>query len=597
MNDGAADDDVLVPTAFEDAISHEADAILDLRKTGYNWTSVDKLLDQELSGDVGHQLVTRCKHAQNSGRAANVLTESMDKDIDLYLVFISAPYTVAKFVRATRKRISRFPKVRTVAVAERVTGTWRVTTVVHRVDDDLVDRIRSHFPMLTPQGIHTVTDLPSDGSTATVTTGHIDEDDMVGRALATPTELPGGVADLPADLITFAAARGLTLDLATATDVLACALASHMVLFAGPSGTGKSTVARLLASYLTDDDAIAVLEARSGWLGPEDAFGYYSSLTSQFAQTPNTPKLVALHECAVGALDGEEPDLSRASSTVLLAEEANLSPIEGYLAPVTHGLSAVSVPLVAWPLHAQRAGAADSDELVEVPPTVILGPWPRVFATINVDANSIAPARKVTARAAVVLLETDESWDAGSEAARLLSPIATGIDTDTGEGVTGADPIANTLDGSEPVRAPVRLLGDPKTARAALDLGQLTTVLQHFGRLLQVMGDDSPLVPSRRDSERAANFMAYFVALAGEPDNDAVAKVAAENAVVHVILSQLPPHHFVQAVERLAADELISLPVDAGGLGGGLRRRVTRLQAATGGLLFADSMDFWAALS
>ena len=46
------------------------------------------------------------------------------------------------------------------------------------------------------------------------------------------------------------------------------------------------------------DEAIAVLEARSGWSGPEDAFGYYSSLTSQFAQTPDTPKLVALHEFA-----------------------------------------------------------------------------------------------------------------------------------------------------------------------------------------------------------------------------------------------------------------------------------------------------------
>ena len=100
-----------------------------------------------------------------------------------------------------------------------------------------------------------------------------------------------------------------------------------------------------------------MLEARSGWSGPEDAFGYYSSLTAQFAQTPDTPKLVALHEFAVGVLGGDEPDTAHAASTVLLVEEANLSAIEGYLAPVTHGLSAISVPLLTWPLHAQRAGA------------------------------------------------------------------------------------------------------------------------------------------------------------------------------------------------------------------------------------------------
>jgi energy-coupling factor transporter ATP-binding protein EcfA2 len=594
MTEGVADTEVDVPTAFEEAIGREADEILRIGKTGYNWTEVDKLLDDELSDDAGRHLKTRCKHAQNSGRAANVLTESMDKDFDLYLVFISAPYTVAQFVKAAQKRISRFPKVRTVAVAEKIVGKWRITTVIHRADDDLVDRIQGHFPLLSSQSIHTVTDLPLDGQAATDTNGHVDEEELLGRALATPTEL-AGLEGLPAGLTSYAAAKGVSLDLATATDVLACALASHLVLFAGPSGTGKSTIARLLASFLSRDEAIAVLEARSGWSGPEDAFGYYSSLTSQFAQTPDTPKLVALHEFAVGALAGERPDLNQAASSVLLVEEANLSPMEGYLAPVTHGLSAVSVPLVAWPLHAQRSGAADSDELLEVPPTAVLGPWPRVFATINVDANSVAPARKVTARAAVVLLEPEESWDAGAEATRLLASAMTGADMK--DDVTGAGLSTTPTDGSEHAPSPVRMMGDPTTARAAFDLGQLTTVLQHFGRLLQVIGDGTPLVPSRRDAERAANYMAYFVALAGGSDDDDVAKVAAENAVVHVILSQLPTHVFAGAVERLAADALISQPADAGGLGGGLGRRVTRLRAATSGMLFTESMDFWAALS
>jgi energy-coupling factor transporter ATP-binding protein EcfA2 len=594
MTDGTAETAVDLPTTFEESISHKADEILALGRTGYNWTDVDLLLKSELVDDVGFELATRCKHAQNSGRAANVLTESMDKDIDLYLVFVSAPYTVAQFVRAAKKRISRFPKVRTVIVAERVEGAWRVTTAIHRADDDLADRIQGHFPLLASENIHTVTELPTDGQAANTTIGHIDEDELLGRALATPTEL-AGLADLPAALSAYAAANGVALDISTATDVLACALSSQFLLFAGPSGTGKSTVARLLAAFLSRDEAIAVLEARSGWSGPEDAFGYYSSLTSQFAQTPDTPRLVALHEFTASSLSGEHPDPDHAASPVLLVEEANLSPIEGYLSPVTHGLSSVSVPMVTWPLHAQREGAADSDELLEVPPTAALGPWPRVFATINVDANSIAPARKVTARAAVVLLEPEDSWDPAAEAARILSSGTSGADAGKGPSDSDASP-AHTAS-SDAGKAPVRALGDPTAARGALDVGQLIPVLEHFGRLLQVIGDASPLVPSRRDTERAANYMAYFLALAGNTAADDVSKVAAENAIVHVVLSQLPTHAFAAAIERLAEDSQLTKPAEAGGLGGGLGRRVGRLRAATTGMLFTDSMDFWAALS
>jgi hypothetical protein len=65
------------PTQFELNVSERADAIVAAGKTGYAWNPVDELLKQEL--DVSS---TRCKQANNSGRAANVLTESNDKDVE-----------------------------------------------------------------------------------------------------------------------------------------------------------------------------------------------------------------------------------------------------------------------------------------------------------------------------------------------------------------------------------------------------------------------------------------------------------------------------------------------------------------------------------
>ena len=58
----------------------------------------------------------------------------------------------------------------------------------------------------------------------------------------------------------------------------------------------------------------------------------------------------------------------------------------------------------------------------KVPQVLELQPYPRFFATINVDADSPAPARKVVSRACVILLETPTFETALAAADTLVHP-------------------------------------------------------------------------------------------------------------------------------------------------------------------------------
>lgn len=560
------------PTELEQRISVEADRIIAEGKTGYNWAPVDELLQDaiDLPGE------TRCKRANSSGRAANVLTESNDKEIALYLLFAQAPYTREAFARASEKRIRRFRNVRAVAIADRLTGTWRVRSYLERDGAGLVNDVESAFPLVEDSDITIVPDTFEEEHGPALETPAGDEDSFASFARDYSCDV-SRAAELPTRFREFASAMGLDVDRSTALDALASVLGSQLVLFAGPSGTGKSRLARCLAAFFTPPDALVVIEARRQLLGPEDIAGYYSNIGAQFALTTDTLELLSLHELCLAASGGE----TDASVPFLLVEEANLSPIEGYLSPVVHGLSAPSAPYLRWPLHA-HAGSVENEDLdLLLPPSLFFGPFPRLIGTINVDATAPAPARKIGARGLVQLLEPEQQLDATAIAKRLAA--------DAVDVVGAADEVARTQ------------IGNPDCARESL-LGEiLASLLQSFFALVESSVGPSSL--SHRDIERAANYMAWFWLLSeddrGAVGEDNTRRVAAENALLHVVMPTLSSNSFVRALAKLrdGNPSLVGSAAAPDELGGLLAGRIDRLDMAVQGSMFPDSVDFWTALS
>ena len=388
-------------TQFEKKLHETASPIYEEGRTGYAWQPVDELLAAELDLDG----VTRCKRAGGSGRAANVLTESNDKDIALYLIFIGPDYNREAFIDVAIDRTQRFPNVETVAIADRTGTYWRVRSIVERAGIGGAKKIRSSFPAVTDDDIVLVdsdlTDEEEIRSPQPPAVPAVDPDIFDSAMLDDEAELDE-LEGLIEDFREFAEENGVIVDATMAADYLAATLSSQLLFFAGPSGTGKSVSARLLQRFFAQGARSQTLEARRQWLSPDDLVGYYSVLADQFATTPDTGKLVEAHEASINpVISGKEIE----GPPILLVEEINLSPPEGYLAPVIHGLSGVSTPRLLWDLHSRTAGAVDQSSVIKLPETLRLGPYPRVLGTINVDSTAHAPARKVASRACVLLLE------------------------------------------------------------------------------------------------------------------------------------------------------------------------------------------------
>ena len=359
---------------------------------------------------------------------------------------------------------------------------------------------------------------------------------------------------LPQLFADFLAERGLVYDATTQVDLLACALSSQFLLFAGPSGTGKSTAARVLAEFFTPE-RIAVIDARPGWTAAEDVVGQYSAFASNYVPGPHTDDLIAVAQ-------GQRP------STVIV-EETNLSPVEAYLGPVVTTASQVAYEKVSWVLH-------QVDGLPDPPSVVELGPWPRFYGTVNVDATAQAPAPKVSGRTCVVLLEPPTVDTALSSTEALHPPASVGGHVDLNDA------------GS--------VFGDPVAAwNAALVGGDTNELVEGLRGPLDVLATSAGNglnVVSPRDVQRCVLYMAWHTTLAsaavqtGLLPAESIAE-SAENAILHMVLPGLSAEQFGRTVGPLA---------EAATTDGLLARRLARLLVG-GESILGVPPDFWASLS
>ena len=555
------------PTELEGQINSLADQIITEAKTGYNWSEVDSLLNTIL----GLEGTSRCKRANGSGRAANVLTESNHLDIALYLVFVQEPYTIDQFKRVVSDRASRYQNVRAVAIADRVAKTWRVRSYLERKGEDIALRLpqlTTCFPLLRESGA--IEYLPafegSDKPPQPSGSVSIDESDLDDRIEALHQQVPPECSLLK-DFEAAVGSQSLNVPRSVAADLLACCLSGQLLLFAGPSGTGKSRLARCVAEFFAPEENRSVFEARRQLLGPEDVAGYYSNIAERYALGSDTLGLVQLHEAVMSA--ASDPQVP-----FVIVEEANLSPIEGYLAPIVHGLGAPSSPVVKWQLHSGPGPIEDQQLSLPIPPTAFLGPFPRFLATINVDASALAPARKVVSRGLVVLLEPEE----------VHRPSFV-------RGVIKPEAEARRESGG------ARWIGDPAATTRASDAAEIETQVEQYVEFVQSSVPEDPPAPSYRDLERAAHYMANFVALLSGCtegyEGQFLRRVAAENAFLHIALPSLSPADFRRTIEHLAT----KVPLTEDPPGGLLKPRIVRLQRAMDVSMFSDVVDYWTALS
>jgi DNA polymerase III delta prime subunit len=572
-------------TRFEREISEAADAVYRSGKTGYNWYEVDEILQRELEIEGP----TRCKKANNSGRAANVITESMDKPIQLYAIFIAEPYTIEQFLAVAKDRIGRFPNAKTIAVFNRTKGYWRARAIVERRGIGLAEQIRPHFPVI--EEIHYVDskapvseplsleleegaegpEVEELAEEAVPAARDVDEKDFEAVMLGRGTELMD-LLELPDRLLELAGKRQLLLDRSLATDLLAVVLSSQLVLFAGPSGTGKSTMARLLMDFFASDGRRFEIEALRQWLTPDDLAGYYSVLAEQFATTTYTSTILDLHNASVAPTqEGQEVK----GPPILLVEEMNLSAPEGYLAPVVHGLSGISEVILRWELRTGGETARDEAGLVEYPSIALFGPFPRVLGTINVDASAHAPARKVVARSSVVLLEP----------AALTEEALRGM---ANSSETEVEAVAEGLGES--------FLGDPLSALVAAPEEEVAVLA---ARLREFIGEIGELKISHRSAKRCLAYMAYFRVLSGSETGvaDEALEIAVENAFAHCVLPTADAGQFLSILEQLSDLPLVPTAGSPADLGGLLRSRVESLLAAARDGSDFGVLDFWSALS
>ena len=187
---------------------------------------------------------------------------------------------------------------------------------------------------------------------------------------------------------------GRDLDANDVVNLLTCLAQGYIVTLAGLPGTGKTSLANLLASSLGlkgDSRRFVEVPVERGWTSYKDFVGYYNPFT-QTLEKANAAAFDAFErldaEVAGGLGDGDVPPF------LFLLDEANLSSIEHYWSPFLRACDSF------------RGGPSElalgGDKLLRVPGYV------RFLATVNFDHTTEELSPRFLDRSWVITLEPDE---------------------------------------------------------------------------------------------------------------------------------------------------------------------------------------------
>lgn len=198
---------------------------------------------------------------------------------------------------------------------------------------------------------------------------------------------------------------------------------SFLTIFAGLPGTGKTSLARLLADSQNISSRLREVAVSRGWTSQKDLIGYYNPLTSRF-QPASTGMYSFLK--AIGA----ETNADRAMAYILL-DEANLSPIEHYWSAFM-GLTD----------HNGDRKIILGNETVHIPDNL------RFIATINYDGTTEPLSARLINRAPIIVLDTPSDLTNAKAIQKSLDAILP-ISASQMKELFGLAPSTPELDGNE----------------------------------------------------------------------------------------------------------------------------------------------------
>lgn len=204
---------------------------------------------------------------------------------------------------------------------------------------------------------------------------------------------------------------GRDLDVRDVANLMVCLMQGYITTFAGQPGTGKTSLANILAGALglkSGDELhqrFCEVGVENGWASYKDYVGYYNPITHANEKTDARTYDALATLSAEGDSGGEPP-------YIILLDEANLSPIEHYWAPFLRACD---------DFMTKRMGLAlGGDQVLSISKHL------RFLATVNFDHTTEALSPRFLDRSWVIALPaldiTEEGGTPNPEAFGELAP-------------------------------------------------------------------------------------------------------------------------------------------------------------------------------